>query len=682
MIRDSNGLWLDTDVFREEAIRFEKHGYYCNAPENTHEWSEYWKTQLERCDLGYEVDGVRITGNHYNYLNFCQIKLTDDSENKGSRKSNKQIKFPTFWDGDYDFFWSYEIAEKGISKEDYHRLNLKVEIQEDFLDGGRYLICAKARRKGYSYKTASICANIYNTRRNSLVIIGAGQEKFAKGNFKMVKDYLNFYNKHCPGFRKQRLIDTKDHILSGFYEEVNGVKTESGFKSEIICVTFKDNADAARGKDATLVVFEEAGAFDNLKDSFYATDDTLRDGKYISGMAVLFGTSGDMTGGGTIDFSEMFYNPEEFNLLPFKNIWDKNSYQSNCGFFHASYMNMVGFVDKQGNSDTDKSLLHIDSEIAKRKKSGGGSTSVRKYLTENPRSPGEAFSVSHVSIFPALELENQLKLVKSNNLHLKYSTVVNLYRDETGRVKAKPDYESKLKPIWSKKIADDEKQGAVVIYEFPVPNAPKGLYKIGYDPYRQDQGTSLASIIVYKSNSKFPGVKDQIVAIYRGRTKTTDDCNRIAELLTEFYQTELMYENEVPEVKTYFQRRKKLHLLAVQPDRVISKNVKNSKVARVYGCHMNDTLKGAGESYTINWLTKELDFDENGDVVTTINKIYDPVLLEELIQYNRKGNFDSVMALFQVMFQIEEEDLEKEYKSVDNEIKFSDELDLIFKKNR
>ena len=41
-------------------------------------------------------------------------------------------------------------------------------------------------------------------------------------------------------------------------------------------------------------------------------------------------------------------------------------------------------------------------------------------------------------------------------------------------------------------------EGCPVIYEYPIEGAPKGLYKIGYDPVRQDEGTSLAAIIVYK----------------------------------------------------------------------------------------------------------------------------------------------------------------------------------------
>ena len=48
--------------------------------------------------------------------------------------------------------------------------------------------------------------------------------------------------------------------------------------------------------------------------------------------------------------------------------------------------------------------------------------------------------------------------------------------------------------------------------------------------------------------------------------------------------------------------------------------------------------------------------DEFGNMITTIDVLDDPALIDELIRYNRKGNFDRVMALMQLMFQIEEDD--------------------------
>ncbi|MFV0503610.1 MAG: hypothetical protein ACK5LT_06540, partial [Lachnospirales bacterium] len=120
------------------------------------------------------------------------------------------------------------------------------------------------------------------------------------------------------------------------------------------------------------------------------------------------------------------------------------------------------------------------------------------------------------------------------------------------------------------------------------------------------------------------------------------------------------------------------------PDRVISKNIKNSKVARIYGCHMNNQLKDAGERYVKEWLLTVLDYDENGNKITVIDKIYSIRILEELIAYNRDGNFDAVSALFMCMFQVQEEVLGKvfsESKENKNAKKLIEMMSRMYKKN-
>jgi hypothetical protein len=77
---------------------------------------------------------------------------------------------------------------------------------------------------------------------------------------------------------------------------------------------------------------------------------------------------------------------------------------------------------------------------------------------------------------------------------------------------------------------------------------------------------------------------------------------------------------------------------------------------------MIDQLKDAGEKYIKSWLLETLDFDEDGMPIRGLDQIYSIGLLEELIGYNRKGNFDRVMALMQVMFQDQEDLHGKEYE--------------------
>lgn len=682
-VRDENGRWLNSSVFRREAIRFKKYGYYCGHHWGTPAWKDYWEEQLKRCKNGYEVDGHMITGHHYMYLNFCQIQIAADSGETGKKrkKAAKKIEsFPDFWDGDYDYYWSLEIARNGISKEKLEKLKLGVVPHPDYLDGGYHMVVGKSRRKGYSYKNGAISANYYNTERRAQVIIGASEKKFLypKGTMGMTSDYLNFINEHT-GWRKSRdYVDKQDHKKASFRKKINGVDIEAGYQSEVFALTFKDNPDAARGKDAILVLLEEAGAFVNLKDAFAAIRPALTAGMYITGQIIIFGTGGDMEGG-TEHFADMFYNPIAFGCMPFVNIWDDDAQNSVCGFYHPVTKNLEGFYDRQGNSDIEGAT---EFEMARRKKILDNSTSTgtyQKHIQEFSLKPSESFLTVSTNDFPVVELRAQLNKVKRENLMLIKGTPVNLSRIE-GIVRATPDLERKLNPIIHYKVKQTDLSSCPIIFEFPS-NPPKGLYKIGFDPYRQDQttGVSLAAIYVYKTVQQGNYSKNIIVAQYVGRPNTTDDCNRIAEYLAELYNAEIMYENDVPDVKKYFERRKKLHLLAAQPDGVISKNVKNSKVARVYGCHMNEKLKDAGAKYIKQWLLTERDFDENGTVLLNLDFIYDVGLLEELILYNKKGNFDRVMALMQVMFQVEEDELDHVHggeKEIDSSMRELLELEL------
>tara|TARA_R110002096_G_scaffold99981_4_gene221457 strand:- start:2882 stop:4957 length:2076 start_codon:yes stop_codon:yes gene_type:complete len=680
-IRNKDGVWINTQVFREEANHFSKYGYYCADPMGSPGYFEYWDEQTKRCKEGYTVGGVAITGDHYAYLNFYPILKVDLATTSLENVATKIQDMPDFWDGDYNYYWAKEVAFRGCSVEFLKDLKLEVKIEPEFLDGGNHMIVGKSRRKGYSFKNAALLVNNYSLYRNSLNIAGAFMKEYLypKGIMAMVNAYISHIDEHTA-WRKSRDYVDKIHHKKASYKEDN---IEKGFKSEITALTFKDNPDAARGKDARYVLFEEAGKFPNLERSYMATKPALEAGKYTTGQMIIFGTGGDMQSG-TKDFAKMFYNPIPYDLLPFVNIWDSNSENSKCGFFHPVFWNMEGHYDNEGNSDIKGAIAEENKTRNKIAKNSSGSGTLNQHNQEYPISPSEAFLMLSRNDFPIEELRNQLRKVKADNLYIKKGTPVTIYKEE-GKVIAKPDLENRLNPIWEYKPKTADLRGCPIIFESPVTNPPKGLYKIGYDPYRQDQsmGTSLGALYVYKSNHVFSYSRDTIVAFYVGRPNTTDDFNRQAALLATFYNAEIMYENEVSSVKSYFSNHKLLHLLALQPDSVISKNIKNSKVSRVYGIHMNEKIKDAGEKYIKRWLLTERDIDEHENKVLNLETIYDIGLLEELINYNRKGNFDRVMSFMMLMFQIEEDELDKEYgKEVTGNQKDLQELYLnLFKKN-
>lgn len=663
-VRNPDGIWINTKPFVQEGLNFMKNGYYCPDPPGSPAFMDYWSEQQDRCINGYSVGGVKITGHHYNYLNFTQIQVVKEINGRVAKKIKKM---PDFWDGDYNFFWCKEIARYGISPEDLKDLKLGVTIDPAYLNGGYHMIVGKSRRKGYSYKNAAICANNYNTVRGSISIIGAFDKKYLypKGTMAMASKYLSFYNEHTGWGKAREYVDREEHKRASFRKSNNGIPVEAGYLSEIQALSFKDNPDAARGADALDVLFEEAGKFPNLIDSYNATYPGLTGGKYITGQIMIFGTGGDMEDG-TKDFAQMFYNPLEYRLLPFVNQWDEDATNSRCGFFHPLTWNMEGHCDEQGNSDIAGATAEEEAERERIRQVASSSKTLQQRQQEYPYSPSEAFLLVSLNDFPTIELRNRFNLVLRENLHVKKGQPVELYRcPQRKKVVADPILEySKVSPLWRHKPSETDLAGVPIIYYYPEGTPPKGAYKIGFDPYRQAQAhesPSLAAIYVYKTVIKGESIKNQIVAQYIGRPYDPDDVNKVAELFAELYNAEIMYENEVTHVVSYFTKRKKLHLLAAQPDAVISANINNSNVARVYGIHMVEKLKDAGEKYIKKWLMEIVDYDEFGNPLTNIDLINDPGLLEELILYNRKGNFDRVMALMMLMFQIEEDGMDTEH---------------------
>src|SRR3972149_707988 len=108
---------LNTDEFRSEALKFQEYGYYCKYPSDTPQAKAYWNEQARRSIHGYKRDnGDWVTGYHYFYLNFCPIELTKAREDVSLTDKNvqgdRELDFPLFWDGDYDFFHYIEEGEK------------------------------------------------------------------------------------------------------------------------------------------------------------------------------------------------------------------------------------------------------------------------------------------------------------------------------------------------------------------------------------------------------------------------------------------------------------------------------------------------------------------------------------------------------------------------------------------
>lgn len=623
---------INTKLFCEEAQRFRKYGYYCNAPAGTKDYIDYWDEQKRRRIEGYTSQGVRISGAYYGYLNFSRIAIL---EVKNGIKRDGQ-DFPSFYDMDFIYFKALEEA-----------------VLEN-----KGMIVAKARRKGWSFKNAWLVANEFSLHRNSVSVIGAYLDSYANNTIGMVIENLDFLNKYTA-WGRQRNPDRRDFMKSQFKETVNGTEVWQGLKSEIHKITFKDDAFKAIGKATNLFLWEEAGRWPNLIKSYRFTEPTWKDGDLLRGLPLIFGTGGDMEGG-TQDFAEMFYNPAGYNFKEFDNIWDDNKQGTKCGLFIPDYLCKPPYIDEMGNSDIETARAAEEDNRRRVSKNAKRRTDFDAYVSQQPFTPQEAFIITKGTKFPAALLARQLAKIESKK-DLKFlGDKCRLELKSDGTVE--PIISNSLKPLdWPFKKGEDktDREGCIIIYEHPevANNSDFGLFFATCDPYDQDEADSSESVgscIIWKTVKNADEMYDYPVATYHGRPEKAKDFYENVRLLCIYYNAICLYENEKRGLEWHFEEKGMSYRMKDQPD-ILDKIIKKSNVHRPKGTHMVPQIKGQCELWAYDWLVEECAED-----LLNLNKIYDPFLIKQLITYNDEGNFDSVISFLLAILYRKELKLEME----------------------
>ena len=352
----------------------------------------------------------------------------------------------------------------------------------------------------------------------------------------------------------------------------------------------------------------------------------------------------------------MFYHPEGYNCIGFPNIWDETATTNQCGFFVPQYTNIDLrddngkriYMDEDGNTLRKKSLEYILEERRKVIENATSNAAIDRYVAERPITPAEAMLEFNGNIFPKKELQEQLALLRTNTKLQNHKQVGDLIWEANGELK------------WViKKTGDithyplrqgDDPTGSIVIWEHPNKDASPGLYISSLDSYdfNESTTTSLGSCFIYKRAQTFEAYSDIIVAEYTGRPKTAEEFYENVRKLLIYYNARCMYENQNKGIFAYFTNKHCDYLLADQPD-IINDIIKDSKVNRRKGCHMNKQLKQWSWGLIKDWLN-----EINPDGKKNLYNIMSEPLLEELIAANDVVNVDRVSSLAQLMIYREE----------------------------
>lgn len=464
---DFNKKIVNSNKFRQAAIKFIETGQYCQYPESTSEYFKYWDEERRRCIEGYTADdGDFISGYNYFYLNYCPIqRITNKTFTRADgttyNKRINEVNFPDFWDYDYYYFSAVQEAE----------------------EQGKHLCVLKSRRRGYSFKGGSMACRNYYLIPNSKTFVYAANKQYLTEDGILTKawDYMDFIDKNTA-WGKKRSVNTQMRKRAGFYiKDEYGNQIEMGYKSEITGVTLKDNPSSIRGKRANLIMFEEGGSMSELGAAWQIARPSVEvDGVAFAPM-IIWGTGGDEDSK-FATLKDMFYNPKGYNCLEFDNIWDEAATSTKCGFFVPQYTNMDIrdehgtrlYMDNDGNTLYKPAIEYILAERQKVIENATSNAAIDRYVAERPITPAEAMLEFNGNIYPKKELQEQLSLLRTNKKLQNHKQIGDLVQQPDGTIKwvIKKTGDITHYPL---KQGEDP-TGSIVIWEHPNKEASTGLY--------------------------------------------------------------------------------------------------------------------------------------------------------------------------------------------------------------
>ena len=676
-------VFVNTDVFSQVADFYEAHGTYTLAPPDSPQYKKFWQREMDRrlkgviayCKLYIKdipaylaaqteeerkalLHPLRITGDHYNYLNYGRIERAPSEKEiiELKRQGRDKVKtvegFPRFWDGDY---WNFKIDE--------------------LIANNTYNLCkAKARRKGFSYKRGSQAANTLNANKNVTVILAADILDYLtdKGATSyMAKVNLDWYENNTYWKRGYLSENFEKGIELGYKKSKEGQKA-FGFRSKLLSVAIGKNESAAVGKKAIETDFEEAGKCPNLQKALNVIRSNAESGGTRIGTIRVYGTGGTK-GANWEAFSDAFYNPYKNEMLPMENVWDRDSRHTNCGFFFPQIWCYEPYIE-DGNSLLFAAWRH-DTDRKEYNDAHSDASDSAIFRGQRANSPSEAFTNTQENIFHSPELTNHIN-------DLKFNKSTQFYEDgwyvlEDGQVVFKHRQKCIDEKIFGGKFHEyitdvphntkTDIHGCIREFYTPIPNTGD-LYFISYDPYRVDKSrtevttkNSLASFQVWmRVNTTTPYPGKRLVASYCGRLDTMEEVDRLLLYACLRWNAKVLYEAGTGELVTNFKRWGYRDKLLKDPTTFINRST-NMPNATSYGIVIGDgEIKLEGMRMLRDFLYEVVGKTIDDTPIYRFQQIYDISFLLELDRFIFGKNADRMSSAVVAMFEFRKDALRLE----------------------
>jgi hypothetical protein len=659
-------------IGKQEAIKFEKLGYYCDKPFKSKDFTDYWNLEKDKCRKGLIIKNNNgtwfLTRDYYMWLNFLPI----------FDKEKTKFGFAKLRDAQYHMALYELLAELNYK---HAAILKKRQIASSYFHAGK-LINQLWFEEGVTLKMGAALKDYINE----------------KGTWKFLDEYANFLNEHTAWYRP---MNPKKVLMwqQKVEEKVNGRTKDRGLKGTIQGMSFEKDPTNSVGGPVKYFFHEEAGIAPKMDQTYEYIRPALKSGFVTTGLFIAAGSVGDLDQ--CEPLKDMVVNPVSNDIFPVEsNLIDDKGTIGLSGLFIPEQWSMPPYIDDYGNSKVEDALEALSEQFTQWKKE----LTPEQYqlrISQHPRNIKEAFATRTVSKFPQHLLSHQAERIRNKDYPYEF---LDIYPGVDGKPEVKITNKLPISEFPLSKKASD-KTGVLVVWERPVENPEFGMYYGSIDPVSEGRTTSsdsLCSIYIYKRKiqvKKINGTevttyleRDKVVAAWCGRF---DDINKTHErlrLIIEWYNAKTLVENNISLFINYMIGLNKQKYLVRKDEMVFLKELgSNMAVYQEYGWKNTGRLfKDHLLSYVIEYLKESIDEETkpDGTVVKTtygVERIPDPMLIVEMQAYEEGLNVDrlvSFSALVAYIKILESNTGIKERVEKDDAAKNLDKSSNLFKLNR
>lgn len=612
-INKEQGLDFKPEWFTQTRDVKLETGKYCSYPRGTKKYIDFWKEQFERCREGYEVNGYRITGDHYFFLNFYQLPA---SKVKKTGQGRGMI-FPTFAAKQYEYFHYIELCEY-LSKD----------------------VCAvKARGVGFSEIAASLGVCSYTTRKGTHNVYVGFTEKYVSD----VLDKAWFQLENLNTNTEDGMKHVRQKYNSAWKKKASKVNKQreeipDSWNSDIEGIVV-DNPRKLRGDRIDRLFFEESGSNPNLIKTYLQSSPLVNILGDKVGTRIVWGTGGDSAHMSQLE--QIFWNPEGFNILPYRHCYTESKEYALTGFFIPAYSFLLkdGFVDERGVTDEEKAKQELLND--------------RNKLSNNPKAyiiqcaeycftPEEAFSLEGDNMFDKLLIANQRTAIKLGYGPKEQIGTLNFtyngpkVEENIDKVVFKPDLKGKVHIL---ELPETGEEGQI----------SKNLYVAGIDGIDMGQeDTSEATrdpscfcVVVFRR--LYGTHPPQIVAYYKDRPNHIETAHEMCYKLLKFYNAQACLESTRISLLQYFRSKRCENKYLMRRPRSCQSDIQRGN-SRQFGAPASEHV-----------IKHQLELIQN-----YINDYCQEIWFEEVLKelgsysYEEKRKFDIVAALGMALLADEE----------------------------